>query len=98
MNELAEAFIALPGGYGTLDETFEALTWSQIGRHRKPLAFLNTNGYWDDLLGWVRRAHRDHFIYDEHLELFVEDSAPGELLRKLAAFRFPENIERWLER
>ncbi len=98
MNELAQAFIALPGGYGTLDETFEALTWSQSGLHRKPVAFLNTNGYWDDLLAWIRRAYRDRFIYSEHLNLFVEDASPVELLRKLAAFEFPHNIARWLER
>ena len=98
MNELGEAFIALPGGYGTLDEIFEVLTWSQIGRHRKPGAFLNTNGYFDDLLAWVQRAYRDHFIYEEHLDLFVEDTEPAALLEKLAQYRFPANMERWLER
>jgi len=98
MNELAEAFITLPGGYGTMDEMFEVLTWSQIGRHRKPSAFLNVNGYFDSLFAWIDRAYQDHFIYEEHLDLFVEDTAPAALLEKLAAFQFPENIDRWLER
>jgi len=98
MNELGEAFIALPGGFGTLDEIFEVLTWSQIGRHRKPSAFLNTNGYFDSLLAWIRRAYGDHFIYEEHLDLFVEDAEPAGLLKQLAQYRFPTNMERWLER
>ena len=98
MNELSEAFITLPGGYGTMDEMFEVLTWSQIGRHRKPSAFLNVNGYFDSLLAWIERAYQDHFIYEEHLDLFVSDASPALLLQKLAAFQFPVNIERWLER
>jgi len=98
MNELADAFITLPGGYGTIDEMFEVLTWSQIGRHRKPSAFLNTDGYFDALFKWIERAYKDHFIYEEHLELFVADTEPARLLEKLAAFKFPENIERWLVR
>ena len=98
MNNLAEAFLCLPGGYGTLDETFEVLTWSQIGLHRKPCGFLNTNGYFDALFTWVERAYKDNFIYEEHLELYVEDAAPQGLLDKLAAFEFPENIGRSLER
>ena len=98
MSAAADAFIALPGGYGTMDEMFEVLTWSQIGRHRKPCAFLNVNGYFDALLAWVNRAYQDHFIYEEHLDLFVADASPEGLLRKLAAFKFPENIDRWLVR
>jgi uncharacterized protein (TIGR00730 family) len=98
MNELSDAFIALPGGFGTMDELFEVLTWSQIGRHRKPSALLNVNGYYDDLIKWIQRAYKDHFIYAEHLSLFVVDSTPEGLLEKLAAFIFPENIEHWLER
>lgn len=98
MNNLAEAFLCLPGGYGTLDETFEVLTWSQIGMHRKPCGFLNTNGYFDLLFAWVERAYQDHFIYEEHRELFVEDATPQGLLDKLAVFKFPTNIARWLVR
>ena len=98
MNELSDGFIALPGGYGTMDELFEVLTWSQIGLHRKPAALLNVNGYYDDLVQWIQRAYDDHFIYAEHLALFVVDSTPAGLLKKLAEYQFPENIEKWLER
>lgn len=98
MNALADAFITLPGGYGTMDEMFEVLTWSQIGRHRKPAAFLNVDGYFDLLLAWIERAYQDHFIYEEHLDLYVTDASPAKLLEKLAAFTFPGNIERWLVR
>jgi uncharacterized protein (TIGR00730 family) len=98
MNELSDGFIALPGGFGTMDELFEVLTWSQIGLHRKPAALLNFNGYYDDLVQWIQRAYDDHFIYAEHLALFVVDSTPAGLLEKLAEYQFPENIEKWLER
>lgn len=98
MIELGEAFIALPGGYGTLDELFEVLTWSQIGLQRKPLAILNVNGYFDSLLKWIDRAYADHFIYDEHRQLYFSDSDPAALLDKLANYEFPDNIGRWLVR
>lgn len=98
MMALSDAFIALPGGYGTLDELFEVLTWSQIGMHRKPLGFLNVQGYFDDLLKWIQRAYDDHFIYEEHLQLFVGDPEVDGLLDKLQQYTFPEKIERWLER
>lgn len=98
MNELSDAFIALPGGFGTMDELFEVLTWSQIGLHRKPAAFFNIDGYYDNLLSWIDRAYRDHFIYEEHLDLFISDKSPEGLLQKLAEYRFPDKIERWLIR
>lgn len=98
MIELAEAFIALPGGFGTLDEIFEVLTWSQIGLQRKAAAFLNTRGYFEHLLAWFDRAYADKFIYEEHQQLYVSDSEPAGLLEKLNQYRFPDNIERWLVR
>lgn len=98
MMELGEAFIALPGGYGTLDELFEVLTWSQIGLHRKPLGLLNTNGYFDSLINWIKRALQEHFIYEEHTQLFVVDDEVTGLLDKLAEFEFPTQLERWLIR
>jgi uncharacterized protein (TIGR00730 family) len=98
MNELSDAYIALPGGFGTLDELSEVLTWSQIGLHRKPAALLNVNGYYDHLLEWIERAYQDHYIYQEHLQLFVVDNTPEGLLEKLANYRFPDKIERWLDR
>lgn len=98
MIELSDAFIALPGGFGTLDEMFEVLTWSQIGKHRKPCGFLNVDGYFDLLIQWIERAYRERFIYQEHLHLFVQDDDPSQLVEKLASFQFPANLERWLVR
>ena len=98
MIDLADAFIVMPGGYGTADELFEVLTWSQIGLQRKPLAILNTNGYFDSLLEWINRAFSDGFIYDEHLQLFISDPNPAGLFEKLANYQFPDNIGRWLVR
>lgn len=98
MNELADAFIALPGGFGTMDELFEVLTWSQIGLHKKPAALLNTNGYYDNLLDWIDRAYADHYIYEEHLALFVVDQKPAGLLDRLEKYVFPDKIDRWLVR
>ena len=98
MNELSDGFIVLPGGFGTMDEMFEVLTWSQIGLHRKPVGLLNTNGYYNDLIQWIQRAFNDHFIYEEHLGLFAADPTPEGLLAKLMDFHFPEKIERWLVR
>jgi uncharacterized protein (TIGR00730 family) len=98
MNELSEGFIALPGGFGTMDELFEVLTWSQIGLHRKPVGLLNVNGYYDDLINWIQRSYEDHFIYQEHLDLFVVDPTPQGLLEKLSSHRFPADLSHWLER
>ena len=98
MSELSDAFIALPGGYGTLDELFEALTWTQIGVHRKPVGLLNTSGYFDLLLAWIERAKQDRFIFPEHLHLFTVSADPDNLLAQLANFSFPEGLERWVDR
>jgi uncharacterized protein (TIGR00730 family) len=98
MIEMSDAFIAMPGGYGTADELFEVLTWSQIGLQQKPMAILNTNGYFDSLLDWINRAFKDGFIYDEHKQLFFSDSDPVRLLERLTKYQFPDNIGRWLIR
>lgn len=63
MVELGDAFVALPGGVGTLDELFEVLTWAQLGLHRKPCALLDVEGYFDDLMRLIDRARRDGFLY-----------------------------------
>jgi len=96
--ELADAFIALPGGFGTLDELFEILTWAQIGLHQKPIGLLNTQGYFDALLEWVEHARLEGFIYEEHRALFTHAATPGDLLDALATHRAPPGLERWLTR
>ncbi len=98
LEELADAFIALPGGYGTLEEFFEILTWAQIGLHQKPVGLLNTRGYYDLILEAVERARAEGFIYDEHRSLFHHAGTPGGLLDLLENHRHPQGLQRWLTR
>ena len=98
MIELADAFIALPGGFGTLEELFEALTWAQIGLHHKPVGLLNVRNYYDPLLKLIEHVHSEGFIYDEHSALFTCREKPGDLLDALTNHRHPEGLERWLTR
>jgi uncharacterized protein (TIGR00730 family) len=90
MAEQADAFIALPGGYGTLDELFEALTWTQIGLQAKPCGVLNVDGYYDALLAMLDRMAADGFLRSGHRELLVSATTPVELLAALAALQVPE--------
>jgi uncharacterized protein (TIGR00730 family) len=98
MSELADAFIALPGGYGTFEELFETLTWAQLGLHQKPIGLLNTLGYFDPLIELVHHALREKFIYDEHRTLLLTSDEPQHLLAFLKAYRAPENLDRWVNR
>ena len=98
MVELSHAFVALPGGFGTLEELFEVLTWAQIGLHQRPIGLLNTDDYYADLLRWMERAAAEGFIYPEHRQLYVWAGEPEPLLDGLAAYRRPEGLERWMTR
>lgn len=98
MVELADAFIALPGGYGTLEEFFEVITWAQIGLHQKPVGLLNVNGYYDLLLAVIEQARQQGFIYDEHRALFDVEAQPAKLLDALQNHIPPSGLERWLTR
>jgi uncharacterized protein (TIGR00730 family) len=98
MADLADAFIALPGGYGTFEELFEIITWAQIGLHRKPIGLLNTNGYYDPLLAMVAHADAEGFIYTEHRQLFTHAEAPLALMEALTNHRLPDGLEQWVER
>ena len=98
MNALADAFIALPGGYGTFDELFECLTWAQIGLHQKPIGLLNTLDYYDPLLALVQHALQEGFIYAEHRILLVHAADPADLLARLRRFEAPGNLDRWVNR
>jgi uncharacterized protein (TIGR00730 family) len=98
MADIADAFIALPGGFGTFEELFEIITWAQIGMHRKPIGLLNTNGYYDPLLVMVEHANAEGFIYSEHRQLFTHADTPVALLEALSNHQMPEGLERWVER
>lgn len=96
--ELGDAFIALPGGYGTFEEFFEVLTWAQIGLHAKPIGLLNVRGYFSPLLEMVEHARREGFIYDEHRALFSACDNPEALLDALTNHQHPDGLARWLSR
>lgn len=98
MIEMADAFIALPGGYGTFEELFEVLTWAQIGLHDKPVGLLNTLGYFDPVLKVIQHARQEGFIYEEHQALLTCSENSAELLAGLARYQQPPGLERWLTR
>lgn len=98
MSELASAFIALPGGFGTLEELFETLAWAQIGLHHKPIGLLNIQGYYDPLLDLIEHTRQAGFIYPEHCQLLVQAAQPDALFEKLAQYTRPDDLERWVTR
>jgi uncharacterized protein (TIGR00730 family) len=98
MAEMADAFIALPGGFGTLEELFEILTWAQIGLHEHPVGVLNTDDYYQPLLNFIAQAQAEGFIYNEHQSLLLHDSHPARLIESLMAYHPPIGLERWVDR
>jgi uncharacterized protein (TIGR00730 family) len=95
MYELSDGIIALPGGYGTLDELFEMLTWEQLGLHKKPIGILNTNGFYDSLLEFLRSMAGKGFLKEEYREmLLVSNNVPG-LLELMENFR-PPSVGKWI--
>jgi uncharacterized protein (TIGR00730 family) len=85
MNELSDAFIALPGGFGTLEEFFEILTWSQLGIHRKPSGLLNVSGYYDHLLAMLDHAVTEGFLLPANRNLVIADTDADALVQRLAS-------------
>jgi uncharacterized protein (TIGR00730 family) len=98
MMEAADAFLALPGGFGTFEELFEVLTWAQIGLHRKPVGVLNVNGYFEPLIGLIEHARDEGFIYEEHPDLLIIDDDVDRLLSRLTQYQPPEGLARWVDR
>ena len=97
MAELADAFVALPGGFGTLEEFCEALTWAQLGIHRKPCGLLNVEGFFDPLLLLFDHAVRERFVSPDHRSLVVVEEDPERLLDALSRWE-PPALERWMGR
>jgi uncharacterized protein (TIGR00730 family) len=95
MAELADAFIALPGGIGTLEELIEVYTWSQLGLHRKPLGVLNVNGYYDALGAFLDVAVEQRFLRAQQREVLIFDGDPEALLVRLAGAE-PQQFSKWL--
>lgn len=86
---MADGFIALPGGWGTLEEIFEVLTWAQLGYHGKPCAFLNVAGYFDPLLEFINQAVSQGFLLPQHLKMFTMSDDPARILNFMEGYRPP---------
>jgi uncharacterized protein (TIGR00730 family) len=97
MAQLSDAFIALPGGFGTMEEIFEATTWTQLNFHKKPVGLLNTDGFYDFLLAWIAHARGQKFIKDIHQDLLTAHEDPQTLLRALAELEIPD-LHQWLHK
>jgi uncharacterized protein (TIGR00730 family) len=96
MAQLSDAFLALPGGMGTLDELAEIVTWAQLGLHAKPVGLLDVKGYFAPLVAFFDRAERDGFLRPEHRRLLAVEPDPERMLDRFAAWD-PPSVARWLD-
>jgi len=96
MADLSDGFVALPGGFGTADEFFEILTWSQLGLHAKPIGLLNIAGFFDSLLAWLDRTVQEGFLKPKHRGLLLEASDPEQLLDRLLHYQ-AETALKWID-
>lgn len=97
MSDLADGFVALPGGVGTLEELTEIYTWGQLGLHQKPCGLLNIEGYYHHLICFLDHAVHEGFLESAQRDSLLVADRPGELLDKFADYRAPRR-ERWLDR
>jgi hypothetical protein len=97
MADLSDAFIAMPGGFGTLEEFCEVLTWTQLGLQQKPCGLLNIEGYYDPLLALFDHAVAEGFVRPQHRSLVVQETDPEKLLDRLAHYE-PPVLEKWMDR
>lgn len=95
MAELSDAFIALPGGAGTLEELFEIWTWGQLGLHQKPCGFLNTTGFYDQLLGFLDHQRDEGFVKDEMRDMLKVAESPSDLLQAFRDYD-PPSTAKWI--
>jgi uncharacterized protein (TIGR00730 family) len=95
MAELSDGFIALPGGYGTFEEFFEVLAWSQLGWHQKPFGLLNINGFYSHLIAFLDHTEREGFIRPQHRELVLVESSVEKILERLRRFQPPSEVK-WI--
>lgn len=101
MADLSDAFVALPGGLGTLEELFEVWTWAQLGLHRKPLALLDAGGYFAPLVSFLDHAVAEGFLKPVHRGMVLVESESEALLDALMGYRIPDealDLQRWIER
>lgn len=95
MADLADGFIALPGGWGTLEEIFEMLTWAQLGFHDKPCGLLNIEGYYDGLIGFLDNSFEQQFVNELYRPMLMTSVEPASLLDQFAVYRAPK-VRKWM--
>ena len=95
MAELSDGFIALPGGWGTIEEIFEMLTWAQLGFHEKPCGLLNVAAYYDQLFAFLENAIEQQFVKEEYRPMIIMDEAPAVLLDRFDHYRAPQ-VKKWI--
>jgi len=96
MAELADGFIALPGGLGTFEELFEVWTWAQLGYHRKPCALLNTGGFYDKLTDFLDDVVERGFVKPIHRAMLIVESDPAALIQAIRAYE-PPKVDKWIK-
>ncbi|MBA76328.1 MAG: TIGR00730 family Rossman fold protein [Tistrella sp.] len=96
MADLADGFIALPGGIGTFEELFEVWTWAQLGSHAKPVGLLDVDGFYQPLLGFLHHVAQRGFMKPQHLDILLVDTDPARLIERFAAYR-PKVEHKWIE-
>jgi uncharacterized protein (TIGR00730 family) len=94
MAELSDGFVALPGGFGTLEEIVEMLTWAQLQFHEKPCGLLNVAGYFDGLLRYLDHAQAEGFVRPQHRRMLLVSADPADLMRQFAEYRAPV-VQKW---
>lgn len=97
MHDLSDGFIALPGGFGTLEELFEILTWGQLGLHKKPIGILNINGYYDDLIELLHNMVRKGLLKEENMNLVLVSETMEMLFEKMLNFK-PMPVPKWMNK
>jgi len=97
MHELSDGIVALPGGFGTLEELFEMLTWAQLGLHKKPIGILNINGFYDDLLHFIENMTAKGLLKSDQKQLLLVADTAEELLEKMRAFQ-PLPVPKWMNK
>ena len=97
MADLADGFIALPGGFGTFDELFEITTWAQLGLHNKPIGLLDVAGYFTPLLALITHASTEGFIPPRHTGIILHESTPSALLDRFASYAPLTGVDKWTD-
>jgi uncharacterized protein (TIGR00730 family) len=98
MADLADGFVALPGGLGTVEELFEVYTWAQLGLHRKPCALLDVDGYYEGIASFLAHAVEERFLREDHRAMLMVETQPRALIERLRRFEPEAAVPKWIDR